>query len=139
MKVTWLQKPFKEMKDLGIGSPTLTGFCNFSLYGSHCPHLTSEKTEAQRGGVTHQAHTARSWLAASPSPHLHLHLHPGPSSQEKLKAWISYPESLLPLIDILQIRRLSTTAQSHLPKDIHLDTGIWPQSQPLMPSPQYLP
>lgn len=86
--------------------------------------MPSEKTEAQRGEVTHQAHTAKSWLAASSSPHLH----PGPSSQEKLTAWIFYPESPLPLIYILPIRKLSTKAQSHLPKDIHLEAGIWPQA-----------
>lgn len=83
-------KPFKQMKDPGTASPTLTCFCNFSLCRSHCPQMMGEEMEAQRGEVTHQGHTARNSLVVSP------HLHPGPSSQKKFVAWILYPGSPAP-------------------------------------------
>lgn len=34
-------------------------FCYFRRHCFHCPHLTSEKTEAQRGEMTDQGHTAK--------------------------------------------------------------------------------
>lgn len=61
----WASEPLKKIKKghWTVSTSMRRWFCHFIHHVFDCPHLTSEKTEAQKSTVTGQGHTAK-WCRA---------------------------------------------------------------------------